>query len=534
MVVTTTLVALLLALLSLAYFRYAQQRTAFVPLRGRPALLVGLQVLVVLGWQVAHIRREEYNVDESTWIADALAVLHHPNFFSTLLTHTTARPLTVLPLLPLGWLGLPLSFYNVKVVALLLIALVLWLTFLALRHLTSVRFAVLAMLPLLVFYLVVQFDDFLAYNSELVCNVLVGAGIWLYSLVRLERGRGWQLALGGLLLGLIPFAKFQAIPGALVVAGFCLYELLRQRRLGAAATLVGAGLLPLVAVVGYCALTGQLTVLIRDYFLYYFHYSYQYSAQPLAARFAPRDVLYYYRRQYTFAAYWFGLLLVAALGLWQARRTPGRRSSALLMAALLWLLSIYETLQAGTHFPHYQSLVLVPHTLLLALLLYPLTQSRVQQPTLVWTGYGLVALLLTFFSRTAPFARGYAPPLPYDAAVVKLIKQEVGPHDRVAVWGWADRYYVLSGATPATRYVNSVFQMKHNAQQDYYINQYAADLRAHEPRLFIDAVAPQQFVYDSTSVYGHERYPGISQLVAADYQLIYAHNGLRAYRLKHP
>ena len=104
-------------------------------------------------------------MDESTWIADALAVLRGGNFFATLLTHTTARPLTVLPLLPLAWLHLPLDFWHVKVVALLLITLSLGLTYLTLRNLTTPRFAALGLLPLLVFYLVVQFDDFLAYRS---------------------------------------------------------------------------------------------------------------------------------------------------------------------------------------------------------------------------------------------------------------------------------------------------------------------------------------------------------------------------------
>lgn len=540
MVFTTTLLVVLLAAATLRLVAGGARRPSWSSSGlASPALLVAGQLLLLGAWQVAHIRAEEYNVDESTWIADALAVLRNPHFFSTLLTHTTARPLTVLPLLGLGWLQLPISFFTVKVVALLLICLALWLAYLALRHLTSARFAALALLPLTVFYLVVQFDDFLAYNSELVCNVLVATGLWLYGSLRRGRDRAWQGVLAGLALGLIPFAKFQAIPGALVVAGFCLYEYLRARRWGAALGLAAAGLLPIAAAVGYCLLTGQLTVLIRDYFLYYFHYSYQYSAQPVAARFAPRDVLFYYRKQYTFAAYWFGLVVLAGAGLWRAHRA-GRAawaSSALLLAALLWALSIYETIQSGTHFEHYLSLVLLPHTLLVALLLHPAAaRLAAQQPaarlTLVGWGYAAVGGLLTFFSRTTPFDRGYAPPLPYDAAVVALIKQQCGPRGRVAIWGWADRYYVLSGVAPATRYANSVFQLKPNAQQAYYLNQYAQDLQQHPPALFIDAVADQQFTYDSAAVYGHERYPRINQIIAPRYQLIYAHDGLRAYRLK--
>lgn len=174
----------------------------------------------------------------------------------------------------------------------------------------------------------------------------------------------------------------------------------------------------------------------------------------------------------------------------------------------------------------------VPHTLLAALLIYPVILSQSVKPSPILYGYLAVAVLITFFSRTKPFERGYAPPLPYDSEVVALIKQECKPQDRIAIWGWADRYYALSGIAPASRYCNSVLQMKANAQQDYYLDQYVIDLQQNKPVLFLDVVADNQFTYRNPRIYGHERFPAVNRVVAENYQLIYEHEGLRAYKLK--
>lgn len=165
------------------------------------------------------------------------------------------------------------------------------------------------------------------------------------------------------------------------------------------------------------------------------------------------------------------------------------------MFVLLWFVSIYETIQAGTNYEHYLNLVLVPHALLAALLLHPVLKNQQVKPVFIQYGYVAVALVITFFSRTKPFERGYAPPLSYDSEVVSLIRNECGPQDRITIWGWVDRYYVLSGTAPASRYANSVFQMKDKAQQDYYLDQYVLDLQQNKPLLFLDAVAANQFTY---------------------------------------
>ena len=532
MVVTTFLITALLGGWLFVYFIDLPGTGTRLWAQNKVGWLVGSQLLGVFIWQLLHVRPEEYNVDESTWIANALAVSQHDDTLATLLTHTTARPLTVLPLLILPKLGLPIDFYWVKVIALLAISVTLWLTYLALRNITDAKRAALFLFPLTVFYLAVQFDDFLAFNSELICNVMVVGGIWLYTQILRKRDQGWQVGLVGSLLGLIPFTKFQAIPGALVVVGFCLYEWVRQRRFTHLWLFTAAGLLPIGSAVGYCLLTAQVNVLIKNYFLYYVHYSYQYSPKSFAERFSPRTILYYYRKQYTFASYWFGLLGLMGVGLWQRHRSGKATTAPLLMALFLWLVSIYETIQAGTNYEHYLNLVLVPHIVLAVLLLYPVSLKPAQSIGVMPYGYLAVAIGITFFSRTKAFERGYEPPLPYDEQVVRLIRQQCGPTDRIPIWGWADRYYALSGVAPASRYANSVFQMKPNAQQAYYLQQYVVDLKRNKPHLFLDAVAPRQFTYSNPQLYSHDHFPALQQVIATAYDLIYQHEGLRAYKLK--
>lgn len=143
MVIATTLLCALLAISILTFFTDSSRSSSF-SLNAKPEWLFGIQLLCVFVGQLMTICDEEYNVDESTWIANALAVMRDTDFFSALLTHTTALPVTVLPLLVLDKLGLPVDFYHVKVVSLICIVLTLLLTYLALRNLTSARFATLS------------------------------------------------------------------------------------------------------------------------------------------------------------------------------------------------------------------------------------------------------------------------------------------------------------------------------------------------------------------------------------------------------
>jgi hypothetical protein len=534
MIVTSMILVVLSAGVIVALFTNSSFPTVAFLQRANPSWIFSGQLVFVSVSQFTRIRNQEYNVDESTWIADALAVNIDTDFFAALLTHTTARPITVLPLLLLDRLGLPISFYTIKVISLLCIILALAFTFLALRNLLTGQLALLCLLPLTAFYTVVTFDDFIAYNSELVCNVFIAAALWLYSLVQRRQERHWQGVIIGLSLGLIPFTKFQAIPSALIIVFFCLYEWYRQNRMASAFLFMATGLMPILVAVLYCLHTDQLTVLIRHYFLYYVNYSYQYSTKPFLERLSPRDILWYYRKQYTFAAYWFGLVAVMAILAWRSRKHGWlARSSFLWLAIILWLVSIYETIQAGTNYEHYLNLVLIPHTFLAAALMKPERTTQLSQrfPRLPAYAYIGASLLIICFIHTKAFERGYNPPLPYDSEVVSIIKRECSPTDRIAIWGWADRYYVLSGIAPGSRYANSVFQMKANNQQAYYLDQYVADLTNNKPRLFIDSVAPEQFTYDDSQQYGHARFSVIDKIISTRYRQIYQRGGLRIYRL---
>lgn len=534
MIVTSTLLVVVSAGIILALFTNRSSPTVTFLKQVNPGWIFSGQLTFVFLSQFTRIRDQEYNVDESTWIADALAVNVDTDFFAALLTHTTARPITVLPLLVLDWLGLPISFYTIKVISLVCIVLALAFTFLALRNLLTNQLALLCLLPLTAFYTVITFDDFIAYNSELVCNVFIAAALWLFSLVQRRQETYWQGVVIGLSLGLIPFAKFQAIPGALIIVFFCLYEWYRQNRLAPAFLFMVAGLMPIMVAVVYCLYTDQLTVLIRNYFLYYVNYSYQYSAKPFLERLSPRDILWYYRKQYTFAAYWFGLVAVMAVLVWRSRQRGRLAGSSLFwLSIILWLVSIYETIQAGTNYEHYLNLVLIPHIFLAAALLKPeqttqLSPGFLRLPAYAYAG---TSLLIICFVHTKAFGRGYNPPLPYDSEVVAVIKRECSSTDRIAIWGWADRYYVWSGIAPGSRYANSVFQMKANTQQAYYLDQYVADLTKNKPRLFIDSVAPEQFTYDDSQRYGHTRFSLVDNIISTRYRQIYQRGSLRIYRL---
>src|SRR4029077_7071750 len=68
--------------------------------------------------------------------------------------------------------------------------------------------------------------------------------------------------------------------------------------------------------------------------------------------------------------------------------------------------------------------------------------------------------------------------------------KESRPISSLAIWGWVPGVYLLTGMPPATRDAIGHFVITEGAMQPYFRARFLNDLRAHEPDLFVDAVAP--------------------------------------------
>jgi hypothetical protein len=98
--------------------------------------------------------------------------------------------------------------------------------------------------------------------------------------------------------------------------------------------------------------------------------------------------------------------------------------------------------------------------------------------------------------------------------------QETHSVRSLAIWGWAPGVYVLTGIPPATRYPIAPVGIKDAPTQKFYWERYLGDLREKPPDLFIDTVAPDVMGQDWTENDGYESDPQLRKFIEDNYILV--------------
>lgn len=501
------------------------------PSRAGLWLLATLAVVVVL--RLPYLSEVEPNPDTSTWLATALTVRHRPDPLLTLLTYADARPLTVLPLVLAQALGMPFGYAGAEVVGLLcwLGTLVGVYALLRLQHGPAVSLVGCWVLAL--FVGTTGFPDHVGYNSEHLAVLMLTLGTYgVLAVVKTNRVRPRDAALLGLLLGFLPFVKFQTVPMGLVLAGFLLGELARRRAWGAAGALVMGGLLPTVLAVGRLTMHGRFDVFLNTYLGHYFRYSFtdDYSGLDAAARFSPVRAVRFVFGNWQAVCYLAGQAVVLAAGLLAMRWTLPNHSFLLknrILSLLLLATSGYAVLQAGNDFTHYTLLLFVP--------LLHATSSVLAGLRPRWQRAGAALVMLTALGQGLfnAYTRQPTRPSPTaapDRALVALITAHSRPGESVVVWGYADRLHVLARRPMGYRFANTFYV--HAAYRGFYdvnLAYFLADVRENRPTVFVDAMTA------GLSLQGderrqHDHFPAVAAWVQRHYRLVGTAHGARVYQ----
>jgi len=170
----------------------------------------------------------EINPDESQMITQALTLRFDPVYFRSV-DGTTGGPLNSYLLILPSLFGLPFDYISARLLAFVLVAGHLYLLFRTIRLWTSELTARQVLIFFVVMLGITQSEDFLHYSSELLATLLLASAYYLYARQLRKRAPSLRaVALPGLLMGLIPFAKLQGVPMAAVVTGFVGLDILTR------------------------------------------------------------------------------------------------------------------------------------------------------------------------------------------------------------------------------------------------------------------------------------------------------------------
>lgn len=493
-------------------------------------------VLIVLVLRVPYLAATEPNADTSTWLAAALTVRQRPEPVLTLLTHTDARPLTVLPLVLWPVPDLKLDYRSAELVGVLCWLGTLLLVYRLLRFSLPSAASVLGVWVLGLFIGTTYFFDHVAYNSEHLGVLMLTLGTLATGLVgRAARVRPGHLLLLGVLLGAFPYEKLQIVPMGLLLAGFTLWYLIRLRAWGAVAEFVAGGVLPTIAVVAVLASWGQLDVLFDAYLGHYFRYSMtqDFSNLTLAERFSPVRIILFLFRNWPSVFYLTGQCLALSIGLVLIRGTarrfqPDAPPAQGVLIGLLLLVSTYAVLQAGNNFTHYTLLLYVPLLQAVGWVVAQRPAARQFLGVLV-LGTALVQGMFNLATRQS-LPPSYTPQL--DAHLVRVIQAHSRPGDPLVVWGYADHLHVLAHRPMGYRYANTFYV--YAAYQGYLqtnLRYFLDDVRQSRPALLVDATVINRLVRNTDHKHP-ESFPPIAAWMRQHYELIDATGGTRVYRRK--
>ncbi|MBI2496549.1 MAG: hypothetical protein HYV75_00980 [Opitutae bacterium] len=502
------------------------------------ALLFGL--LLSFRWPGLAADVQWLNPDESQMLSGAITYRH----FGSLWGHVdgmSSGPLVSLPLVVPALLGLPIDYTTGRFMGLVLEWCTLVFLWLTLRHALGDRTARLLILPAACVLAFSTYPEFVQYSSEQAPLAYCTLALWLVVTAFTAGGKiasSARLAGAGVVLGLLVVAKLQLLPLGAVLGVTALTWCLvpgagdRDARVRAAACLLGG----LAA-----AWTGLLLSLwwsgeLRDFWLTHLLSNFHYSLQrdyPWSS--FPGALFLLGEQDPAFVAFAGpALLLLGGMGAWALLGPEVRRLAVL--AAALFVASVYAVIAPGRLFPHYL-LITVPFAALLLACLYgglmhATRLSRGVRAVLagIFLAAGIVPQVWTRVTAPNPLVgRGHHARGLVRHELAEFVRGFARPGDTMAIWGWMPRHYVETGLPQATREAHTQRDITPHFLGTYLLHRYLDDLRRNRPAVFLDAVGPCRFIYQDRATQAHEIHPALRQFIVENYNQVAELEGTRVY-----
>jgi hypothetical protein len=489
-------------------------------------------------WPTLFFERE-FNQDESLLLAGAHALTYDPVFWRSV-EGGTVGPLDFFALWPAGWLFGWDSYFTARITALVLLAATLILAHQCLAIMLDRQTARIAGLAAVCFESLTYATELLHYSTELLPMVLLTATC--YAAVRrweLQGGVHWN-ALGGLLLGGIPFAKLQVVPlGLFLGAGWVLAEFMSKapdmrRRIF---LLVGGAIVPVLLFAVQLTIAGEWANMIIPYFSYNVHYSQ--LGHSLGTLF--KTTLQFSRMTDSLLHLWLPgtVLWILLIWGWRQPASPSARRFGWLSVGLC-ATAVVCTLYPQRAYLHYWQLMVVPLIFLLGAGIHrfmgtvPPHRERWVRWLLAAYAVGLTTVLLfPRLTQTNPYLGNLALFRQFPRSELSdRVAHQARPGDVLAIWGWTIFVHVETGLRQITREACSVRSMEPSPYQEFYRRRYLNDFIQSAPDLFLDSVGPHSTIYQDPAFTHDRNFPALAAVIQAHYVQVDEFQGARIYRLR--
>ena len=406
-----------------------------------------------------------------------------------------------------------------------------------------------------------QFDDYVHYTSEHVSLAILSAALLIvcqfYSSESTHQAR--KIFGLGLLLGMIPYAKLQALPIAAAII-LIFVHILWQKKIQKSEFFRSIfafvlGLMLFSWLIFLCLLIFSLS---EDFWMSYVQQNLFYATQGVTDK-----PLNFFQKSRQFLEMLStpndtkmlflltGIILILGLPFLIKKRgslsygTLQSNSFIFVYYSLLIVASaIYSVAKTGSGYTHYLLFLIVPSGLLIGVFLGEL-KKIVQSPELICQSprvslltVSIVAIVAVSFLQVAESVtsnyyinnrRQYAEN--YTSPAAKTILKYASADESMAIWGWASKLHVETGIVQAIRDDSTYWQIVPNPRQPYFVRRYRDDLLNSNPKLFIDSISPdcKYCYFRDKETRRHENFLEIAKVVSQNYKLVDEVQGIRIY-----
>ena len=497
--------------------------------------LVGTTTVFMLMRLPSVLLNRELNADESQMLSHALTLYQDPVYWRSV-DGTTIGPLDNYLLVIPRLFGFQLDYTSARVMGLLCGVGSLFFFFVALKRWLGKTAARLALLVPLIFLAFTQETDYVHYSSEQLPLLLLS--LCLALLAGLSRKKKkftfqekkapvWSAYGLGLIAGMVPFAKLQAVPQALllVVAGFYFtyqYFVKTNNRNPMLLLLLGGITFPAIALVWMLS-HGVYQDFIDFYILGNAVYAGGSGLADIPTQFGKLVLA-----SPDFMALLGVVALVTILGLFGEKRTlakppatPGISVSALILG--YGLVAVYAATKSGNLFVHYLNFCIYPLGLAAALGISKVKDNKwlVLAGPLLLLGWFGVQDTVSFYKNHQfnAFVSVKARALP-QSPIVKAMRPYIKPEDKMVVWGWQCRYYVEAQLAQGTAENHSERSIYLHPLREEYRARYLRDMQRNRPAIFIDAVGKNSVWLSDKATQGYQSFPKLAAYVSKNYKYV--------------
>ncbi|SEI96844.1 hypothetical protein SAMN04487995_2795 [Dyadobacter koreensis] len=484
--------------------------------------------------RLPYILNIEVNVDTSTWISSLISIEHYPDRLWTFFNYTDSRPLTVFPLILISGLGVEVNYYTSECLGIIFWLSTVFFLFKTLNLYLFKSFSLVISWGLCLFIGTMFLSDYTSYNSEQLGILLLTASTYGYlRYLNHKTKQDFSITFSGLILGSLPYVKFQNVPMGLLIAVMLIIEIIQRREWKRFWQLIGGGLLPTLSINIYYLSENKLMVFWNNYFWNYFYYSYttQFSNVPISERFNPVRIINFIYYSANSRIYMFSVTFVIFTALISCRNTirtwDNMQKKTIIFSVLFTLISLYSILQSGNSFQHYRLYLLVPITLLLGLLIAFAAQQYRKNLALAFLVCCTVMAGFNLYTRPEKTDTSFEN---LDFAVLRLIEKESKANEPIVVWGWRDQLYVRSKRAMGFRDAHTFHFSLKSKLIPFWTKDFLQDMETNKPVLFIDTTKPADYSIFSRMLLPYERVPVINTYIKKHYTLLATIEGLRIFK----